>query len=172
MSNRFGHTLKHELESKPDAAIDAVVDVRRNDLVTGGGRRRRWSSDDKARIVRESLKPGATVLEVARRHGLRPHQLYRWRRKARAVINKSAAPVDQARPVGLRRIGPKSARKTAEAPPAFAPVVMATPAVSLRTTASETSLVEIAIGEVTVRVRGVVDVEAIVAVLSAVRRMS
>ena len=56
--------------------------------------------------------------------------------------------------------------------PAFAPVVMATPAVSVRPTASEASLVEIAIGEVSVRVRGVVDIEAIAAVLSAVRRVS
>jgi len=169
MSNRFDHTLKHNLESKAAPAIDAVVGVRRIEPITGGGQRRRWSSDDRARIVRESLKPGANVSEVARRHGLRPHQLYRWRRKARG---RSAARVDQARPAGLRRIGPKSAGKTAEALPAFAPVVMATPAVSLRPTASETSLVEIAIGEVSVRVRGVVDVEAIVAVLSAVRRVS
>jgi transposase len=123
-----------------------------------------------ARIVGESLKPGASVSEVARRHGLRPHQLYRWRRNVRSVMGRSAAPVD--RPVGVRRIGPKSACKTAEAPPAFAPVVMATPAVSLRPTASETNLVEIAIGEVSVRVRGAVDVEAIAAVLNAVRRVS
>jgi len=80
--------------------------------------------------------------------------------------------VAQARPVGLRRLGPKSASKTAKALPAFAPVVMATPAVPLRPTASETSPVEIAIGEVSVRVRGVVDVEALIAVLSAVRRVS
>jgi transposase len=122
--------------------------------------------------VRESLKPGANVSEVARQHGLRPRQLYKWRRRARALIGRSAAREDQVRPAGLRRIGPKSASKTAEALPAFAPVVMATPAVSQRPTASETSLVEIAIGEVSVRVRGVVDVEAIVAVLSAVRRVS
>jgi Transposase len=76
------------------------------------------TSDDKARIVRESLKPGASVPEVARRHGLRPHQ-HKWQRNARSVIGRSAAPVD--RPVGLRRIGPKSTCKTAEAAPAFAP---------------------------------------------------
>jgi len=167
MSNRFDHTLKHKPESKPDAA-----NVRRIELITGGSQRRRWSTEDKARIVRESLKPRANVSEVARRHGLRPHQLYKWRRRARAVIGRSVAPVDQARPVELRRIAPKSAGKTAEAPPAFAPVVMAPPAVALRPTASETRLMEIAIGEVSVRVRGVVDIEALVAVLSAVRRVS
>jgi hypothetical protein len=62
MSNRFDPT--HKLASKQDATTDALAGVR-NDVVTGGGRRRRWSSDDKARIVRESMKPGALVSEVA-----------------------------------------------------------------------------------------------------------
>src|SRR5215831_15040508 len=172
MSDQFDHTLKHKPESKPNAAIDPVVDVRRIALITGGSQRRRWSSDDKARIVRESLKPGANVSDVARQHGLRPHQLYRWRREARALIGRSTGPVDRARPLGLRRIAPNSAGKTAAASPAFAPVVMAMPAAPLRPPACETSLVEIAIGEVSVRVRGLVDVGALVAVLSAVRRVS
>ena len=171
MSDQFDHTLKHKPESKPDATIDAVVDVRRIELITGGSQRRRWSSDDKARILRESLKPGANVSDVARQYGLRPHQLYRWRREAR-VIGRSAGPVDRTRPLGLRRIAPNSAGKTAAASPAFAPVVMAMPAAPLRPPACETSLVEIAIGEVSVRVRGLVDVGALVAVLSAVRRVS
>jgi hypothetical protein len=42
----------------------------------------------------------------------------------------------------------------------------------LQPTASEASLMEIAIGGVSVRVRGVVDVEGLVAVLNAVRRAS
>jgi hypothetical protein len=49
---------------------------------------------------------------------------------------------------------------------------MATPAIPLQLTAPEASLVEIAIGGVSVRVRGVVDVEGLVAVLNAVRRAS
>src|SRR5215469_15081856 len=81
MNNRFDHTLKHKPESKPDAA-----NVRRIELITGGSQRRRWSTEDKARIVRESLKPRANVSEVARRHGLRPHQLYKWRRSATEAL--------------------------------------------------------------------------------------
>jgi len=50
--------------------------MRRIELITGTGRRRRWSADEKARIVVESLKPGASVSEVARRHGLSPQQLF------------------------------------------------------------------------------------------------
>jgi transposase len=46
--------------------------VRRLEVFTGVGGRRRWSPDDKARIVEETLAPGATVSEVARRHDIRP----------------------------------------------------------------------------------------------------
>jgi transposase len=58
---------------------------RRVEVLTGVGGRRRWSMDDKARIVEESLAPGATVSEVARRHDIRPQQLFGWRRGMRIV---------------------------------------------------------------------------------------
>jgi transposase len=57
--------------------------VRRLEVLTGVGGRRRWSADDKARIVEETLAPGATVSEVARRHDIRPQQLFGWRRGMR-----------------------------------------------------------------------------------------
>jgi transposase len=59
--------------------------LRRLEVLTGVGGRRRWSADDKARIVEESLAPGATVSEVARRHDIRPQQLFGWRRGVRTV---------------------------------------------------------------------------------------
>lgn len=160
MSNRFDPT--HKLASNRDAAIAPMAGVR-DEVTSGGDRRRRWSNADKARIVRESLEPGAVVSEVAQRHGLNRSQLYDWRRKARAAG-------DQTRPARSKRNG--STSKAVEALPAFAPVVMAAPAMPLQPTASEGSLVEIAIGGVSVRVRGVVDVEGLVAVLNAVRRVS
>ncbi|MGD9925732.1 MAG: transposase, partial [Pseudorhodoplanes sp.] len=49
----------------------------------GTGRRRRFSEVDKARVIVETLVPGAVVSEVARRHGLTPQQLFGWRRQAR-----------------------------------------------------------------------------------------
>ena len=163
MSNRIDPT-----HSKQDAAVDAMAGVR-NKVITGGGQRRRWSSDDKARIVRESRKPRAVASEVAQRYGLNRSQLYEWRRKARAAPGSSAGPGDQAKPARSKRNGSMS--KAVEVPPAFAPVVMATPAIP-QPTASEVSAVEIAIGGVSVRVRGVVEVEGLVAVLNAVRRTS
>jgi transposase len=59
------------------------VQVRRLEVLTGVVSRRRWSQDDKARIVEESLAPGATVSDVARRHDIRPQQLFGWRRGMR-----------------------------------------------------------------------------------------
>ena len=69
-----------------DPTLDPkLVVVRRLEVLTGVGGRRRWSADDKARIVEETLAPGATVSEVARRHDIRPQQLFGWRREMRIV---------------------------------------------------------------------------------------
>ena len=46
---------------------DAKAGFRRIEVLTGPGRRRRWSDAEKARIVAETLRAGATVTEVARR---------------------------------------------------------------------------------------------------------
>ena len=43
--------------------------------------RRRFSDDDKARIVSEAMMPGASVGEVGRRHRVCSSLIYRWRRK-------------------------------------------------------------------------------------------
>ena len=57
--------------------------VRRFEVITGTMGRRRWSVDDRARILEETLVPGSVVSEVARRHGLTPQQVFTWRRAAR-----------------------------------------------------------------------------------------
>ncbi len=41
---------------------------RRFEVITGVGRRRRWSLEEKARIVAESLDPATTSSAVARRY--------------------------------------------------------------------------------------------------------
>ncbi len=56
---------------------------RRVEVLTGPGRRRKWSDDDKARIVAETLAPGAVVSEVARRWQVCPQQVFGWRRGMR-----------------------------------------------------------------------------------------
>jgi len=42
----------------------------RVEVLGGVERRRRWSRDDKMRIIEETLAPGAVVTEIARRHGI------------------------------------------------------------------------------------------------------
>src|SRR5271170_7667766 len=76
MGDRFVSMLDHTLKPEP---------VRRLEVITGTGRRRRFSDDDKARIIEETLVPGAVVSDVARRHGLSPQQLFTWRREARRL---------------------------------------------------------------------------------------
>src|ERR1700676_1937635 len=55
-------------------------DYQRIELITGTARRRHWTTDQKLRIIDESLAPGESVSSVARRHGVAPNLLYRWRR--------------------------------------------------------------------------------------------
>ena len=177
MGHRFEHKFEHTLESKP--ADSAVTTVRRLELITGTGRRRQWSDDDKARIVVESLKPGANVSEVARRHGLSPQQLFGWRRQARELLRESEleavdnAPVGLAAPEPSRCPRPSRGRekphgRSPDPEPAFAPVVVASaPADTVMP-----GVIEIAIGEAIVRVRGQVETGLLIAVLGAVRRAS
>jgi transposase len=55
-------------------------EYRRIEVITGTARRRRWSVAEKVRILEESLEPGESISAVARRNGVAPNLLYRWRR--------------------------------------------------------------------------------------------
>jgi transposase len=74
-----------------DVNDDAKVGLRRIELLTGPERRRRWSAEDKAQIVQESLVPGARVADVARRWQLCPQQVFAWRREARDAMTEKPA---------------------------------------------------------------------------------
>lgn len=54
--------------------------------------RRKWSDTEKQSIVAEAAQPGANISAVARRHGIKPSLLFRWRRLAREAPPCSAAP--------------------------------------------------------------------------------
>jgi transposase len=88
-----------------------VVELRR------GNRRgnRRGPDDLKARIVAESLQPGVRVVDVARRRGLIPHQLFDWRRHARQGLLSL--------PADLLPALPQADEGSAE--PAFVPLAIA-----------------------------------------------
>jgi transposase len=68
----------------PTFEPNGSVGVRRLEVITGIGGRRSWSREDKARITAESFATGSNVSAVARRYGLRPQQVYAWRRLARS----------------------------------------------------------------------------------------
>jgi transposase len=114
---------------------------RRLEVITGVGRRRRWTDEDKARIVAESLDPATTSSAVARRYGLHAGQLFTWR----------------------QRLAAPAAREEA---PEFVPVVVAEGAA---TPAEMAGRMEIALGPVVVRVGADADGAALRRVLEAVR---
>jgi transposase len=61
--------------------------------VSWGRRVRRWRSvSEKLQIVQLTLKPGASVAEVARAHGVNANQVFKWRRAfERGELSESCA---------------------------------------------------------------------------------
>jgi transposase len=185
MSDDFDIKLKRKLGSSGGRGAASVSAFRRIELITGAARRRRWSSDEKARIVVESLRPGANISEVARRNGLSPQQLFAWRRRAHTLFQEDADQVPDDQPAtavvrqSARRKEPHVERPEIGAgAPAFAPVVIAasSPPSSLP---SPSQLapgagggIEITIGDAVVRIIGQVEAAMLVAVLRAVRGSS
>ena len=131
--------------------------VRRLEIINGIGGRRRWSVDDKARIVEETLASGAVVSAIARRHGLTPQQLFGWRRAARRSAEVSddigtprfvPAVVEQPKPELVRK--PRKPRRAGRSGDA-------------------TGIIEMEIGGVTVRVGRGAEVKTVAAVIHALK---
>jgi transposase len=136
---------RHRFKPKVDRTFGTKADtLERVEVITGVGQRRRWPADVRARIVVESLEKGAIISDIARRHGLRPQQLFGWRKQARNDV-----PVASFAPVVVDAAVPPS------------PFGVAASAAS--------SEIEIIVGTVLIRVRGVVDVRALTTVLRAVK---
>lgn len=58
--------------------------------------RRAWSAEAKARLVEETLQPGANVSAIARRAGVASSQLFGWRRKAiRSGVVRAREPAER-----------------------------------------------------------------------------
>ncbi|WP_454883520.1 IS66-like element accessory protein TnpA [Sphingomonas oryzagri] len=51
-------------------------------ILTGPERRRRWSDEQRERILAEAFRSGARVCDVARRHDVARGLIYQWRRAA------------------------------------------------------------------------------------------
>jgi len=134
--------------------------VRRLEVITGTGRRRRFSADDKARVIEETLVPGAVVSEVARRHGLTPQQVFGWRRQARrAAVARSDAEALQFVPAVVEAPLPASAGRRRERKPT-------------RQMERTSGIIEVEIDGVTVRVGRGVEAKTVAAVLRALKAIA
>src|SRR6516225_4917657 len=89
--HRFDHSVDHSDDTKD---VSATARPRRIEVITGVERRRKWSTQEKAAILAESLAEGAVVSEVARRHGLNPQQLFGWRARLRDAVEDTARSSD------------------------------------------------------------------------------
>ncbi|MDA9398545.1 hypothetical protein XH79_06905 [Bradyrhizobium sp. CCBAU 45389] len=127
---------------------------RRVEVITGERRRRRWTGEEKARIVAESFEEGTNISEVARRNGASRGLLTVWRRQITAMAGKAPSFV----PI---QIGAESGQLSASA--------QARP---LKVTAPPTrtcGVVEIEVSGARIRVEGEVDAATLCTVLSALR---
>jgi transposase len=133
----------------------------RVEILANGKQRRRWSVEDRARIVSETSAAGAKVSVVARKHGLAPGQIFAWRREARAKeLGASAAP--GLVPVHVAAPGPTA---TSQQPAPEEPPRLARPA------AKKKGLIEIDFGcGRRVRVDADVDAAALAVVLDVLER--
>jgi transposase len=120
---------------------------RRIELITGVGRRRRWTAEEKMRIVAESLDPATTSSAVARHYGLHASQLFVWRQQ----LQRDA-----------------SAAETTGSP-AFVPLLMAEDSAGLT---GPVGRMEIAFGPALVRVGADVDAAALRRVLEVLRGLA
>jgi transposase len=147
------------------------------------GSRRSWSRAEKLRIVEEAFRPGASVADVARHHGLNANQVFNWRRTALAsnevgleAANGMSAPAAAAfLPIGMI----VQTDDDATSPPARGAAAIIGPTPSERATASRpamddrSGLIEIDLADGTrLRVDAFVNERALRRVLSVLKAAS
>ena len=104
-------------------------------MLTGAGRRRDWSDEERLEILREAFSPGVKVQHVARRYDVSRSLIYQWRKTAMrrvqegfvpAVIDDTppavvpTAPTEAQAAIVLELADGRRLRITASTPPALA----------------------------------------------------
>ena len=116
-------------------------------VISGAERRRRWSDDDRARILAAISQPGAVIAEVARAEDVCASLVFKWRREMQEAVPAEA--------VG------------------FAPVVVepaaAAPSSSTASSGSGSAVIEVELKDARVRIHTGAPSSAIAAVLKALR---
>lgn len=121
----------------------------RLEVIEGPTGRRRRTKTERARIAAESLLPGASVTDVARRHGTTRWHVYDWQRKLRTgqlVVPEGVAAL-----------------------PMFAELVVEGAAAEMPTETEVTTGVEIVVGDVVIRVGADADEVLLTRSIRAVR---
>ena len=116
-------------------------------LISGAERRRRWSEEDRARILAAISEPGAVIAEVARREDVCTSLVFKWRRELREAVEADAS--------------------------GFAPVVIEPAAAAPSSSTSSNSasaVIEVELKEARVRIHADAPSSAIAAALKALRR--
>jgi transposase len=141
-------------ESGHDVCMDAGNGPSNESLGENGtirkGNRRRWSEQERRRIVEETLAPGASVARVARLHGVNANQVFSWRKLYRRSEPGTAL-------LAVKITEPQERPRNAALGVAGAG-------------ASGSGVIHITVGKAQIRIEGDVDREALRLVLKSVLR--
>ena len=133
------------------------------EILNGVERRRRWSEDEKARIIEESFTASAKVSDVARKHGVSRGLIFAWRKEAR--VDGIAIPA-------VPRLIPVLLAASPPLPSSVLPAPLAqTPPLPVRSAGRKAGVIEIDLGDgKRVRVDANVDADALGRVLDVLGR--
>jgi len=164
--DRFNHKVDRKVETKP-------APLRRIEVITGVERRRAWSLAEKRAILTESFADGVVISEVARRHGLRPQQLFTWRAEFRkrglACLSSGFARLEAPAFAPVMLAGPdREAEPESDVPALVAPAGAA----AAEGLAGAVAAIEIVLDAATVRLHGAIDGGMLTTVLRAVKAAS
>jgi transposase len=127
-------------------------------------RRRDHSPELKRELVRQCLQPGASVSSIAMAHGINANLVFKWRREHREAEAAAAGPAQASAPlllpITLASATPKDAAVSSPPVP---------PSCASRTSAGRT---ELDFAGARLRLRGAVDQESLLGVLTALRSLA
>lgn len=76
------------------------------EVITSVERRRRWSREEKERLVAACFEPDAVISEVARAAGIHVSQLFRWRKELCQIVEPLAKAATTLVPVIVSEAAP------------------------------------------------------------------
>jgi transposase len=127
-------------------------------------RRRDHSPELKRELVRQCLQPGASVSSIAMAHGINANLVFKWRREHRAAEAADAGPAQASAPLLLPiTLAPATSGVTSTSPP---------PVPTSSTTRTSTGSIELDFAGARLRLRGAVDQESLLGLLTALRSLA